>query len=219
VSLGPVCVWDLPTRLFHWTLAILVVFSFITGKLGGNLMEWHLRSGYTILTLVLFRVLWGLAGARHALFANFVRGPVEIARYVRALASGTSAAYAGHNPLGALSVLAMLAALLVQTSTGLFANDDIATEGPLAKLVSDSMSDRLTSVHKINETVILGLVLLHLAAIAYYYFVKRDDLVLPMITGDKTIAAEPSEDDLALRARAAIFFALCAGLVSYVVRL
>lgn len=213
-------VWDLPTRLFHWTLALLVAASFITAEIGGNAMLWHMRAGYAILALVLFRILWGLAGDRYALFASFVRGPRRVLAYLGATLRGHAARTAGHNPLGALSVLALLAALAVQATTGLFANDDIATEGPLAKLVSGAASTWLTRIHKWNETLILVLIGLHLAAIVFYALAKRENLVWPMIIGDKRdLAAWPATDDLTIRIRAAVLLALAAGLVTYLVRL
>jgi len=222
-SLDPddkVRVWDLPTRLFHWTLAALVVFSVVTAKIGGNAIDWHMKSGYAILVLVLFRVLWGLAGSRHARFESFLRHPREVLRFARATMAGTAARHVGHNPLGAMSVLALIAALLLQASTGLFANDDIASEGPLAKFVSSAASNWLTGVHKVNEKIIYALVALHLAAIAYYYFAKRENLIAPMVTGDKRgHAVDPVADDLALRLRALIMLALAAGLVGYVISL
>lgn len=206
-------VWDLPTRLFHWTLAALVIFSVVTIKLGGNWMEWHFRSGYAILTLLLFRLLWGFAGSRYARFASFVRGPRAVADYLR----GRVAHAAGHNPLGALSVLAMLVLLLSQVSTGLFSNDGSYTEGPLAKLISGSLSNLLTSVHKAGEFALYGLVGLHVAAIVYYAVARRERLVPAMVTGDQPVEAPAARDDLMLRLRALLLLALCAGVVAFVV--
>jgi cytochrome b len=212
----PVRIWDLPTRLFHWSLVLLVVLSVTTAKIGGNWMDWHLRSGYAVLTLIVFRLLWGFAGSRYALFAQFVRGPRATLAYLR----GAGAVSAGHNPLGAWSVLAMLTALLVQGVTGLFANDEIATEGPLSKLVSGATASWMTRIHSFNEKVIYALVALHVAAIAYYFFAKRENLVGPMLTGDKrVIDAEPAQDDALVRTRAALLALLAAGLVGYVVTL
>jgi cytochrome b len=211
-------IWDLPTRLFHWLLAALVVFSVVTAKVGGNWIDWHMRSGYAVLALLLFRILWGFVGARYARFAAFVRGPAAIADYVRRLRAGDAAAHAGHNPLGALSVLAMLAALLVQASSGLFANDAIASEGPLAKYVSGAASDFATRIHKLNQYPIFALIALHVAAVAYYHFAKRENLVLPMLTGDKPgRVGEPAADDLALHLRAVALLALAAGAVAFLV--
>lgn len=223
-------IWDLPTRLFHWALVSLVVFSFVTAKIGGNAMAWHMRSGYAILTLLLFRLVWGFIGARYARFTTFVRGPGAVVAYVRglrtpddagpaaAVAGPIASAQAGHSPLGALAVVAMLLVLLVQATTGLFANDEIFTEGPLAKLVSGETSARLTGIHLANQWVIVSLVALHLLAIAWYTFARRDNLVGAMIFGDKPGArAEPANDDVATRVRAAIALAICAGIVAWIV--
>lgn len=211
-------IWDLPTRLFHWVLVLLVVFSIVSAKIGGNWLDWHMRSGYCILALVLFRIMWGFAGSHHARFANFVRPPSAIFSYLRGMRDGSAAAQAGHNPLGALSVVAVLLVLLLQASAGLFANDSVASEGPLAKLVSSGTSDLLTRVHKINQYVIFALIGLHLAAIAYYYFAKRENLVVPMLTGDKSgTTFVPAIDDTKVRVRAAILLTIAAALAGYVV--
>ena len=208
-------VWDLPTRLFHWSLAALVVFSFVTAKVGGALMQWHFYSGYTILALVVFRLLWGAAGSRYARFAAFVRGPRAILECARG-----GAADAGHNPLGALSVMAMLAALLVQGASGLFATDDIVNEGPLLKLVSNATAAILSRIHRWNEKVLIVLVGMHVAAVLYYLFVRRRNLILPMLTGDRHLpGALPARDDAAMRMRAALLAGVAAALVAYVVNL
>lgn len=205
-------VWDLPLRLFHWLLAALVVAAIATGTIGGNALEWHMRAGYGILVLLVFRLLWGVWGGHHARFANFVRGPGAIVAYLR----GEGTAVAGHSPLGALSVLAMLAALLIQTTVGLFANDDIFTEGPLYKLVSKEISDWLTGLHKRNLYLIAPLVALHVSAVLYYLLVKRHNLIRPMITGiqetgtDTPTTATPTHN---LATRAAILLAASAALV------
>jgi cytochrome b len=216
VQLGRVRVWDLPTRLFHWTLAGLMVFSVVTAKIGGNATEWHFRSGYAILALLVFRLLWGFAGDRYARFAQFVRGPAAVFSYFR----GKMVEPLGHNPLGALSVLALLAALFVQACTGLFATDAIFTEGPLAKLVSSAVSERLTSIHHLNEKLLYALVALHLAAIAYYQFGRGRNLTRSMLDGNQSgDPAQAASDDRAIRARALLLFVLAALLVGYVVNL
>jgi cytochrome b len=208
-------VWDLPTRVFHWLLATLVVFSFASAKIGGAWTEWHFRSGYTILALLVFRLLWGCAGSHHARFANFVRGPRTIVSYLR----GRTAAGDGHDPLGGWSVTAMLVALLVQASAGLFANDAIASEGPLAKLVSATVSDRLTTVHRWGEKLLIALVVLHVCAVFFLQFVRGRRLLMPMLTGDRPGQGTPARDDAALRTRALLLAALAAGFVAYVVTL
>jgi cytochrome b len=191
--MNKIAVWDLPLRLFHWLLALLVVTSLVSARIGGNAMQIHMLSGYTILTLLLFRILWGFLGGTHARFASFVRGPASALAYLVALRRQQAGTYLGHNPAGAWSAIFMLASLLLQASTGLFANDDIATEGPLAKLVSKALSDRITGIHYLNSSLLYVLIGLHLLAVAYYFFYKREDLVKPMLTGLKEGVAAPAE--------------------------
>jgi cytochrome b len=179
-------VWDLAVRLSHWLLALAVVVAFVTVKIGGNLMVWHGRAGLAVLGLVVFRIVWGFIGSTHARFTSFVRGPAAIRDYLRGQWSGV-----GHNPLGALAVVSLLALFLVQATTGLFANDDISYQGHLYALVSDAVSSRLTGIHKLFEPLLIGLVAIHVAAIGYYLRIKKTNLVKPMITGWKE-ASEPS---------------------------
>jgi len=176
-------VWDLPTRLFHWLIVIFVVISFTTGMVGGNWMSYHLKSGYITLTLLIFRLSWGFWGGRYSRFVSFVHGPIAVMRYAKTLLRKDTPKLLGHNPMGGWSVMAMLAALLVQVGTGLFANDDIATQGPLYGWVSKSTSDWLTGIHIFNKGVILFLVSLHLSAVLFYILIKHDNLIVPMVTG------------------------------------
>jgi len=215
-TLRRIRVWDLPTRLFHWLLAACVVGSFVTIKTGGHLMVWHERFGYAALALVLFRLVWGFAGGRYARFTQFVPGPARLFGYLRGNASGPPAP--GHNPLGALSVLALLAAVGFQAVSGLFTNDDIAFEGPLARYVSGAWSSSLTTWHRWNEWVIIGMIALHVAAIAFYRVVKQRDLVRPMLTGDAPLAGVPSRDDAWLRLRGLVVAAVCVAAVLWLVR-
>lgn len=173
-----ILVWDLPTRLFHWTLALLVAAAFVTGLQGGGLMEWHGRIGLLILGLLSFRLVWGILGSTYARFGQFVRGPSAVAAYLRGRWQGV-----GHSPLAALSVLALLATLSFQSLTGLVANDDIAFTGPLHELVSTRASDRLSGLHRQNAWLIGALVALHLSAVFVYTFLRKDDLIRPMIHG------------------------------------
>jgi len=215
VGAGRIRIWDLPTRLFHWALTLLVGFSFFSAKVGGEWIEWHFYSGYTILTLIVFRLLWGAAGSRYARFATFRCSPRAIADYLR-----SGAAVAGHNPLGAVSVIVMLLSLLAQGTSGLFATDDIASEGPLTNLVSNSTAALLTRVHRWNEKVLIALTALHLAAVLYYLYVRRRNLIVPMLTGDQYVAgAREADDGMAMRARAAILLGVAIALVGYVVNL
>jgi cytochrome b len=179
-------VWDLPTRLFHWTLIALVAINLYTGFDGGfEQMDYHMLSGYSILTLILFRIGWGFLGARYARFSNFMVGPTKLWRYLRSpFEPGV-----GHTPPGGLSIVALLAVLLFQTGTGLFANDDVFLEGPLTHLVSYGTSRQLTSLHGLNAWILCGLIGLHLAAIAVHEFYVRDSIVRPMVTGWKLLGA------------------------------
>jgi len=178
-------VWDLPIRMFHWVLVLLVTISFITAKIGGNAMQYHVWSGETILALLLFRLIWGFIGSPSARFAHFVRGPGAAWHYARRLIGPNPERHLGHNPLGGWSIVAMLLALALQAITGLFATDDIATQGPLYRLVSDATAGQLTAIHLFNIDVILALVALHILAVLFYLLVKKDNLVTPMITGRK----------------------------------
>lgn len=197
--------WDLPTRVFHWLLAVSVGGALVTGYVGGNWIEWHARLGELIVGLVVFRVVWGFVGAPSARFAHFVRGPSAIAAYVRGQWQGV-----GHNPLGALSVLALLALSLAQAATGLFATDDIAFQGPWAALVGDDGAHRAASLHGLLQKLLIGVVLVHLAAIVFYALVKRRNLVRPMLTGWQAAepqTAVPAGPVRSLRARAVAFTA------------
>jgi cytochrome b len=190
VPAKPILVWDLPLRLCHWVLALLVAFAAITATIGGNAMDWHGRIGVAIAGILAFRVAWGVIGPTHARFASFVRGPGAIGAYLRGEWRGM-----GHNPLGALSVLGMLTVLSAQVAVGLFANDDIAFNGPLYALVSKGTSDYLTGLHHKGVWLVGLLVATHLAAIVYYVRIRKDDLLRPMITGYRVadnLAAVPT---------------------------
>ena len=190
-------VWDLPTRLFHWLVAALAVFSFTTGKVGGSWMDWHLRSGYAILTLLLFRIAWGFCGGETARFAHFVRGPRAVLAHGRAILAGGHRPARGHNPVGGWMIVLMLAALLAQASTGLFADDGIATQGPLAAKASNALVERMSALHAWNGWVVLVLMAVHVATIGLYQWLLHDDLVAPMITGHRQ--AEPGWTSQRLR--------------------
>jgi cytochrome b len=180
-------VWDWPVRLFHWSIVILVAAAIVTSYIGGDAKEWHMRAGYGVLAMVLFRIVWGFAGTRHARFASFVRGPRTAIRYARSFARRAPQATVGHNPLGGWSVIALLLALLVQAGTGLFANDDVLMEGPLVKFISDALSDRITTLHHLNVWAIGILVGMHIAAVISHWIVARENLVRPMLTGRKRL--------------------------------
>lgn len=212
-------VWDLPTRLFHWSLAVCVVGLVVTGNVGGNWMNGHEWLGYAVFTLLLFRLVWGFAGGHWSRFSAFLYGPGSIVAYLRGV---NGQPQLGHNPLGALAVFALLGVLLAQVGSGLFADDEIAFAGPLVALVSGEWVSRATSYHKdLGKFMLLGLVALHLLAIAYYRLVRKARLVGPMISGDKLVDAPAigSADSTGTRLLALGVLALCAGIVYAVVQL
>ena len=187
-------VWDLPTRIFHWSLVICVVGAFTTVKLGGLWMDWHIWFGLATLGLIVFRVIWGLAGPRYARFSVFVRGPRSIAGYIR----GHIPHIVGHNPLGSVSVVAVLLVFGFQAFSGLFAHDDIMVEGPLAFL-SSRWSDTLTGMHKFNEWIMIALVCLHVGAVLWHRVIRREKLIEAMIHGDAQVSLQHSK--VAINAR------------------
>ncbi len=213
----PVRIWDLPTRLFHWALAICIVLGIVFVKIGGNAIQWHAYCGYTALALILFRVIWGFVGSWHARFANFIPSPSKLIAFLRGQVDGGL----GHNPLGALSVIALLIIVLIQALTGLFTDDDIFFQGPFARYVSNSTVALFTSIHRFNQYLIFALVGLHIAAISYYYFVKRENLVGPMVTGDKLTSIVPKSREIIDSSRQrmlalAIFLLIILGLYSLI---
>jgi cytochrome b len=196
---GDVAVWDLPTRIFHWLLVLLLVLLWYTGEVGGLSLNFeapmigtlfvgnldvHMLLGQCVLALVIFRILWGFVGSSTARFSTFVRGPVPVGSYLRAVARGEMPLFTGHNPAGAWMILLLLTLLALQAGLGLFANDDIFSEGPLAHLVSKETGDRLTDLHGLSFNALLAAAALHVAA-ALYYLVRGENLVYPMITGRK----------------------------------
>ncbi len=211
-------IWDLPTRLFHWLLAACVVGLVITGNLGGNAMVWHFLLGQAVLTLLLFRLVWGLVGGHWSRWSQLALSPMQALDYLR----GRTTAWAGHNPLGSWSVLLMLAWLLLQVGTGLVSDDEIANAGPLTALVSGAAVSAATAWHKgLGKWVLLALVLLHLAAIAWYRLRKAQALVPAMLHGDKSLpqAVPASRDGLSQRLLALLVLLACTGAVRWKVGL
>lgn len=213
-------VWDVPVRVVHWALVMLLLFSWWSGEQGGLTMIYHMWSGYAILTLLCFRLVWGFIGSRHARFRDFLYAPKAVVDYARTLSGRRAAVYAGHNPVGGLSALAMLLAILVQAGTGLFANDDVLTEGPLYRYVTKDTSDWLTSIHHYNFYVLLGLAAIHIAAVLYYWVYKRENLVGAMFTGRKRLpdSLAGAGTQAERPTRALITLAVCAALVYALVR-
>jgi cytochrome b len=221
-ELQPVRVWDLPTRVFHWSLALLVLAAVITANVGGNAITWHFRCGYMILALLAFRLTWGLVGGRWSRFASFLYAPGTVLRYLRGEQRPGDHFEVGHNPLGSFSVFGLLGILLAQVGTGLVSDDEIANTGPLAKYVSGQVTGLATHWHAdFGAVIIYVLVGLHIAAIVYYRRKKQLDLVTPMLKGDKLLppGVPPSTDNGLRRVLALLIFALCMGAVSWIIKL
>jgi len=215
-------VWDLPTRAFHWVLAACVLASLSSAWIGGNAMVWHLRFGYVAFALLLFRLLWGFVGGHWSRFANFAYSPVTSLRYLRGQSRPDEHHQVGHNPLGAFSVFGLLLLLAAQVGTGLFADDEIATTGPLNKFVSGKTAGTLTSWHTtFGQWLIVTLVVLHVAAVVFYLVRRRQNLIRPMLSGDKQLggAVPASVDTARSRLVALVLFAAAAGVVTWLVGL
>ena len=211
-------VWDLPTRVFHWCLVLCFVGLVATGQIGGDAMVWHFRTGYAIFSLLLFRLVWGFIGGYWSRFSVFVVGPLTIFRYARGTSMPT---LVGHNPLGAMSVLALLLFPMLQVATGLMSDDEIATAGPLAKFLSGYWVNKATYYHTaIGQYVLYALVLLHIGAIIFYRTTRKEDLMPAMWHGD-SVTFEPhisARDDVKSRFLALSIFVLCALLTASLVR-
>jgi cytochrome b len=187
-------VWDLPVRVMHWLLLAAVCGSWASQEIEGIPFAVHLGCGYAVLLLVATRIVWGFVGTRHARFSDFVRGPRAVIGYARSLLGGSPRPFVGHNPLGALMVLLLLALLLAQAVTGLFTNDQVFDTGPLYGYVSGALSDRITTIHKQLFDLILVAIGLHVAAALFYLFAKRENLIRPMLTGRKSAALVPESE-------------------------
>lgn len=210
-------IWDLPLRLFHWLLVMAVIGSFVSVKLGGNAMIWHGRFGYLVLALIAFRLIWGFVGTQHARFTQFIKSPKVILAYLK-----NPFETLGHSPVGAVSVLVLITLFLAQALAGLFATDDIAFDGPLAKYVASAWVELLTSFHRWNEWVLIVLVATHIGAILYYKYAKRINLTSAMITGDKELAdtamAPLIQDDSKVRLKAMAILIAIALVMYYFLR-
>ena len=218
----PIRVWDLPTRLFHWTLALTMVGSVVSAKIGGNAMVWHFRLGFLVMTLIAFRLLWGVLGGRWSRFASFIYAPTTVLRYLRGQARPDESLDVGHNPLGSFSVFALLGLLALQVATGLVADDEIANIGPLNRFVSSATASQATGWHKeYGSWILIMLAALHVAAILYYLIKKRDNLIRPMLVGDKPLPRNTpaSADGLPQRLLALVLVLLCGAGAAWVASL
>lgn len=193
--------WDLPTRLFHWLFAAAVLGAIATDLLDN--ITWHSYCGYTALVLVVFRMIWGFVGPHHARFSSFVPSLSGLKAFLK----DQTLSPLGHNPLGALSVIAMLLIVLVQATSGLFTDDEISFQGPLSKFLSEDMVKFMNQIHSTNHVLVYGIITLHLIAIIYYQKIKKNNLIGPMVYGDKEIDSKnqpvdqtsASKDDVKIR--------------------
>jgi cytochrome b len=206
--------WDLPVRLVHWSFVLLLPALWWTGEEGE--LELHRTIGYVMLALVLFRLVWGVIGSGTARFANFVRGPGAVLRYLRGERDGPAL---GHNPIGALSVLLLLSLLAAQVGAGLFAQDvDGIESGPLAYLVEYETADLAREIHHLLFNVLLAVIAVHVVAVLWYRLVKRDDLITPMVTGQRTFDP-PVEPPAAAPAWRGLVLAVAVGAIAWWVSL
>lgn len=212
----PMPIWDSPTRLFHWILVLAIAGCYLTDRFSA--FEWHKRCGEFVLALLLFRVIWGFVGSETARFSSFLTSPIAAIQHLLHFHHREPDRQVGHNEAGGWMVVIMLAVLLAQTATGLFANavDDFV-EGPLAHHLSDDAGAQALAFHGLNFNIILAVSVLHLVAIAAYKIIKRHDLVPPMLHGKKRLPAATPAPRMAPPALAAIIFAACAALVWAVV--
>jgi len=207
-------VWDAPTRLFHWALVALLVAAYVTAEI--DELEWHMRAGYGVLALLLFRVVWGFVGSETARFAHFVRGPRAVWHHLRGFFGPAPDVAVGHNPAGGWAVVALLLVLCVQVGTGLFADDDISEAGPFAQYVERPARRFLTGLHDQSFNVLVGLAALHVAAIGAYWLVRRQNLVWPMVTGLKRLPAVVAAPRLRRPVVAGVIFVVAALLAAWV---
>lgn len=213
---GSTRIWDLPVRVFHWLLVALITFSWWSGE--NHQMEWHRLSGYGILALLVFRIWWGFTGSRTAQFSQFVRGPSAVMAYARNLFSRSGHVAEGHNPLGGWSVIAMLFVLVVMVTAGLFAVDvDGLESGPLADFISFDQGRTAAEIHETVFNVIMVLVIIHVAAIAFYFAFKRLNLVRPMITGRRPKMAGETVQDVRWSPVMALVGIVIAGVLAWAV--
>ena len=223
-NITKIFVWDLPTRLFHWFLLSLVVTSVLTG-LGWSGLEdesdIHTWSGIGVLTLILFRLGWGIFGGRHARFTDFIKGPLSVLRYLKGLVTGKHEQWLGHNPMGGVSVIAMIVLLGLQAGMGLFTNDDSSVEGPLFNLISKDTSDYITWLHYLNSIALYVVIGTHVMAIISYRLMG-EHLVAAMVHGYKkvikgsVVAARDAKGNIIV---AIITLAISAGLVTLILNL
>jgi cytochrome b len=210
-------IWDLPLRIFHWSFAGTILASWYTAEQGADLIEIHIKLGFVAIALLVFRVLWGIIGPKHARFSQFLPSPKKLLSYLRN--SNSQKTTPGHNPLGAMMVVLMILLISIQAISGLFINDDVFSSGPYYGSISNELEKIMRFLHHNTFDFMIAAIALHLAAVAYYWRVKKQNLVLPMITGKKSAEQVDSADAIP-HSKIIIAFVLavfCAGFVYWLV--
>jgi cytochrome b len=207
-------VWDLPTRLFHWLLALSVGTNLIVEPRGDWQFPVHVTAGCTALALVLFRIVWGVIGSRHSLFPDFVRGPRIVLHHLREALRLRLERHTGHNPLGGWMVVALLAMTLATATTGLFSATRRGMGGPFVGVIG---GEGLSDIHEALGNLMIFLVILHLCGVALHYVFARENVVGAMITGRKRLdaGAASAEPPLVTAWRAIVPAALAIALGAY----
>jgi len=215
-------VWDLPTRLFHLLFGLCVAGLIATGEIGGPAMTVHFWLGYSALSLLLFRLVWGIVGGHWSRFVNFIPSPSSLFLYLSNAAHPSRTEPVGHNPLGALSVVTMLGLVLLQIFSGFMSDDDISVSGPWSTWVPSSWVELATQYHtEVGKILLFALLALHIGSVLFYKYFQSNDLITPMVTGDKDLPASthPSRDTGSSRLFALSVLAGCAYVVYRLVQL
>ncbi len=189
-------IWDLPLRIFHWSLVICLLGSWYTSNQDNGLIEYHLTLGYITLGLIIFRVLWGILGTTHSRFSQFIPSLAKLSLYIKNFYSSDTPSHPGHNPLGSLMVVFMLAVIFLQAVSGLFMNDDIFTSGPYYGTLDEKLEVIAVFIHHNGFNVILATIAMHIFAVIFYTIFKKQSLVLPMVTGKKSSTDVTKKDSI-----------------------
>lgn len=206
-------IWDIYTRIFHWLLVVCIGLQWLTADLGGDWLQWHARIGYVTLALIVFRIIWGIAGTTYARFISFLPRPKAIKEHLQ----GKKTVYLSHNPVGAIMVFALILIILAQGISGLFTTDDIFFDGPLRGLLGSEWQQLADSIHHESFSLLKVLVALHIAAAFYYLWVKKQNLIVPMITGYKRTGKDESITSQ-YHVRAWLIMLLVAALITFIVQ-
>ncbi len=209
-------VWDIPTRVFHWLLVLSLTASFVTAKIGYDVRQYHMWLGYWMIGLLTFRIVWGFLGTRHARFFSFFPTPRRLFVYIRNTMRGKSEETVGHNPLGSLMIFAVLILVGLQAVSGLFMDDEIMYSGPYFDAVSTDVADTMNFLHNNLINIILLMVVVHIAAVLYHAFVRRERIIRAMISGKKNADLVPESESISgSRLGLAVIIALATAAFTY----